>query len=239
VNAAYALRDARLTPSRLDKIGKHLAAGEETPDDLELLNAFQAHVVRATADVFPRISELAGCLGSDLTQRPRKQRQSIQRKLKREKTRLHTMQDLAGCRIITNSALLSGMILNEVQARYVGDVCVLNSVKTGYSAIHYIIRRHDLCYEVQIRTDIQQAWADLSESFDEKYPGVKYGDGPLYVTAALRDLAKEMFGFEMSRDQRVLEAAAADAEIDPRRIPEVRLARRRIDVRLAELMGGL
>lgn len=101
--------------------------------------------------------------------------------------------------------------------------------------MHHLIDRNALLYEVQIRTDAQDAWAQLCESLDERYPGAKYGVGPEDVRLSLVELSGAIDLFEEFRDAAIHQAAEDELEIEPSRNPRVRLARRPIDHLIAEI----
>lgn len=49
----------------------------------------------------------------------------------------------------------------------------------GYRAVHIIVRTLDMAVEIQVRTQLQDLWAQLSERLsDLLHPGLKYGVGP-------------------------------------------------------------
>ena len=241
------LRDAALTPSRIEKAGKRLAKGIETPDDLDLIASFQRYVRRVTAGIYPRIAAHIReefFADFDITQRSEKRLDSIRRKLQREKTRLQTMQDHAGCRVVTLSVLASGEI-GEILAGYFSDQKaarmerqIRDGRRTGYRSLHYKIGVEDVSYETQIRTDVENAWAQLAERFDEQYPGVKYGEGDRRVFERLKQLADACRIFEERRAELIHERAG-ESDVHPAHIPEIRLERRRIDVLFAEMEGFL
>lgn len=231
-------RDAALTSSRLEAIGKRLAAERETAEDLELLEGFQRHLRRITRDIYPSIVAAVQehwYLEIPATERPRKRLVSIRRKLQREKTRLPKMQDLVGCRMIAASQLEANEVCQIVRETFEGELRYRDGAGSGYRGVHYLIQRDGFYYEVQIRTDMEDAWAQLCESLDERYPGAKYAQGPAHVTTALKNLADEVHRFDEARDLAIHEAAGDDREVEPALMPELRLPRRRIDVLIAQV----
>lgn len=242
VDSPFVLRDASLTNSRLESIGKRLAEGRETVQDLAIIEKFQRHIARGTNEMFEKIGSLVASTRPTpivMTERPRKRLDSIRKKLQREKTRLSTMQDLAGCRIIAASQLEADQLLEVLRSSFPGDTRFPNGSRSGYRAIHFIAHANELKYEVQIRTDVEDAWAQLSESLDERYPGAKYGNGPEIVTEVLKNLSREISFFEEIRDLAIHDAADRELEIDPAKIGQVGFARRRIEVLVEKIQEQL
>ena len=61
----------------------------------------------------------------------------------------------------------------------------------GYRAVHLIVRSHGKLVEIQVRTWLQDLWAQLSEKLaDEFDPAIKYGGGPEQHRADLADMAE-------------------------------------------------
>jgi ppGpp synthetase/RelA/SpoT-type nucleotidyltranferase len=78
----------------------------------------------------------------------------------------------------------------------------------GYRAVHVIIRDDGKPIEVQIRTALQQVWAELSEKFADLIDAsIKYGGGPPSVREAL-DRGSTMVGIVEK-----LELAVRNADI--------------------------
>ncbi len=72
------------------------------------------------------------------------------------------------------------------------DDYLTNPKPTGYRALHVIVKRDDLPFEVQLRTPGQQDWADEIERLDGRIrTSLKDGEGPREVldyTHALADV---------------------------------------------------
>src|SRR6478752_1125411 len=86
--------------TRVDQLGNRLRSGSVAPEDLKLLDEYRLDfaeactlVTRMLQDRFQRV-----------TARPAKSTRSIIEKLQRESIRLSQMQDVAGCRVLVDSA---------------------------------------------------------------------------------------------------------------------------------------
>lgn len=140
--------------------------------------------------------------GHPITPRKGKSTPSIIAKLKREHTRLHTMQDIAGCRIVVDDILEQNetvdRILNQYKNAIVQDF--REAPRSGYRAVHIIITFDGLPLEVQVRSGIQDAWAQTSEKFADTYGNeLKYGGGPedyRQYLLSLSELVHELEGLE-------------------------------------------
>ncbi len=83
----------------------------------------------------------------------------------------------------------------------------------GYRAVHFVTRPPKPV-ELQIRSTVQQIWAETSERFELRYEGVKYGRGPEYAPGLLQRLSDLLREFESTSLTRALladRAALADA----------------------------
>lgn len=169
-----------LTRSQIDRLGKRLKAGTSTDEDLDLLAHYQrllqplmletvAYVMLATFE--------AGAGGLEIVGRD-KQVRSIVAKLQRQSTRLSSMQDLVGARLVVSRARDQEEFLQHLSPDM--DFTVIDrraNPNHGYRAVH-LIRSHELgSCEVQVRTSLQHQWAELSEHSERKWPGIKYGGG--------------------------------------------------------------
>jgi ppGpp synthetase/RelA/SpoT-type nucleotidyltranferase len=74
------------------------------------------------------------------------------------------------------------------------------SPRNGYRAVHVIVRDFEHPYEVQIRTGLQNRWAQLAERSDDLFPGTKYGGGHAGVLERLITLSDRIAAFELDED---------------------------------------
>lgn len=182
--------DPPVSKSRVNRVGarlrKAVLAGERLlPDDLETLDAFRRwheatlELVHAEAlDAF-RGEALA------ITGRPLKTPQAIVAKLVRSRTRLSTMQDIAGTRItvpdLETQRAASDRVLELFADRgaTIDRDTVEEADSYGYRAIHIVATFEGRNAEIQIRTQAQDAWAQLVEDLDRAMSSdMKHGQGP-------------------------------------------------------------
>jgi hypothetical protein len=86
----------------------------------------------------------------------------------------------------------------------------------GYRALHLINRRRGRLIEVQLRTPLQDAWANMVETDARLYaPDLKFGGGPVELTAYYAALGGV---FAMADAGRIrLDTSSLDQEKDLRR----------------------
>lgn len=118
--------------------------------------------------------------------------ESVINKLQRQPTiRLSQIQDIAGCRTRVTDVRHQNMLVSRIAADFPSLVLRVDdmreSANCGYRAVHVVLRletRHVV--EVQVRTPIQDSWANASELAAEKFGmDVKYCGGPPPVRRAL------------------------------------------------------
>lgn len=175
-----------LSASQVDKLGARLKAGPVTPDDLRLLDEYRRSFSALNAEVTQSLRETYLV---EPTARPAKSTQTILDKLRRESTRLSSMQDVAGCRVIVprleEQRQLVARLSNGLTPWRIDDR--LTSPSHGYRAMHLILRIGVQRYEIQIRTELQHLWAAVVEKLADRVGhALKYGGGP-------NDLRQELF----------------------------------------------
>jgi putative GTP pyrophosphokinase len=178
------LRIAVTSRSQIDKLGERLKAGPTTEADLRLLDEYRLTFVTAYQVVIDQIV----ALGLRPTGRPAKSTKAIVDKLQRESFRLSQIQDIAGCRVIVESIAEQDRVVVEL-GRVMPRCTVLDRrarPSHGYRAVHVVVEAAGQPVEVQIRTILQQVWAQISEKLaDGVDPALKYGGGPVEIRKAL------------------------------------------------------
>lgn len=134
------------------------------------------------------------------TGRPAKNRVSIVEKLLRQKTmHLSQMQDIAGCRIVVHGILEQDQVVERL-------VAALSRVKVAdrrkrpshsYRAVHVIATAQNKSVEIQVRTRLQDLWAQSSEVLADRIdPRIKYGGGAPEIQHVLSLYAGYIADFE-------------------------------------------
>jgi len=164
--------------SQINKLGERLAKNAVPEEaDLVLLQKLRA----AYDEPMRAVERTLRGLGLQATSRL-KTVNTIVDKLKRERTRLSTMQDIAGLRIVKDMTLTEqGEIAGRVVAAF-GEAKLVDRRERpsfGYRALHVIVTLDDCLIEVQLRTELQDLWAQLMEKFGDKIGrGIRYGAIP-------------------------------------------------------------
>ena len=189
-----------LTTSQVDRLGKRLAeAAKPSPDDLRMLSQFRHQFGPALDRV---LVEVRGCpmlpSGFVLTTRPEKTTGAIVAKLRREHTRLSRMREVAGCRLVVERRVQQEAVVADLWSPHPDweGIDRRTDPRYGYRAIHLVATDVGGLVEVQVRTQLQQVWADLSESLERVFPGVKYGEAPAAVHETLRRFSDRIWALE-------------------------------------------
>lgn len=165
--------------SQIRRLGDRLRhAAQPSLEDLELLQQLRLEY-DAPLQVVERT--LRDDLGMHATSRL-KTVQTIVDKLVRERTRLSSMEDIAGARIVEE------MTLAEQDARVAKISAAFASAKVrdrrvtpshGYRAVHAIVLVGEFPVEVQVRTRLQDLWAQSMEALGVMWGRqIQYGEPP-------------------------------------------------------------
>jgi putative GTP pyrophosphokinase len=179
----------QFTKSQIDRLGQRLRAQTFQEAELTLLDEYRRSFGPAYDRVVETVQEV---LSVPVSGRPAKSTTSIIEKLNRESIRLSQIQDIAGCRIVVSDSLEQNRAVELIAAAFENVVIQDRRTKPshGYRAVHVIIRDEGKSIELQIRTLLQQVWAELSEKLaDVSDPSIKYGGGPASVREPLDRLA--------------------------------------------------
>jgi putative GTP pyrophosphokinase len=197
-----------MSNATLDRLGERLRA-EVSAEDLTQLDAYRRGFRPAYDAV---VNRLRAELGIEISGRPAKSTAAIVDKLHRGSMRLTQMQDIAGCRIVVADVPAQDRLVSQIVEMF--DVAIVDRRATpsyGYRAVHVVARVDALPVEVQIRTELQHAWAEVSEKLADVYgTALKYGGGPLVIRSILDAYSSLIAVFEQSleleapTDQRVI-----------------------------------
>jgi len=165
--------------SHIDRLGERLREGTCSAQDFLELDAYRQSFRPAYDHVLAKVSSLPGLAP---TGREAKSTLSIAEKLRRQSIRLSQVQDIAGCRTVVDTI--------RDQERALADILkVFPTARVedrrarpshGYRAVHIIVTVDGRAIEVQLRTQLQDLWAQHCECLADRLdPALKYGGGPL------------------------------------------------------------
>lgn len=181
-----------LSKTQIDKLGERLKTGQLTDADLLELDDYRRSFsgayekARAAARKFTK-RELTGRTKSN---------SSIVEKLRRETIRLSQIQDIAGCRIVVANMLEQDMVVLGWTDVFFGVTTVINRRERpshGYRAVHVVANIDGSPTEIQVRTELQQRWAEVSEKYSDVIdPAIKYGGGDPEVQELLLGVSADI-----------------------------------------------
>jgi putative GTP pyrophosphokinase len=124
-------------------------------------------------------------------------------KLVRERTmKLSRMADIGGVRAIVPDQAAAYRVANRLRRNWTITKFrdyVAEPKEDGYHALHLINRNRGRLIEIQLRTPLQDEWANLVEKLSRlAFPGLKFGAGP----PELRGLMIEWAGLIAKVDQK-------------------------------------
>lgn len=187
-----------MNKSDLDRLGDRLRVGLSA-EDLTLLDTYRRGFREAYDSVVGRVRTE---LGLEASGRPAKSTPAIVDKLRRSSMRLSQMQDIAGCRVVVPDIPAQGYVMTRLEQMF--DVTIVDrrtKPSHGYRAVHVVVREAGLPVEIQVRTDLQHVWAELSEKLADAFGSpLKYGGGPEEIRTLLDDFSALIGDFEQHLD---------------------------------------
>jgi ppGpp synthetase/RelA/SpoT-type nucleotidyltranferase len=187
----------KISNTRIDRLGDRIRTGEVADEDLQLLDEYRLSFSPAYEAV---VGTLENALKLDTTGRPSKSTSSILDKLRRESLRLRQMQDIAGCRVVVSDAVSQDEVIGRL-AKTFEETSVIDRRKNpshGYRAVHVVVRKDAIAVEVQVRTELQHIWAQLSEKLSDTIdPSIKYGGGSDLLKSKLARLSENVGKVEL------------------------------------------
>ena len=213
--------------SAVDQLGRRLRKDPLDPDDITLFSELGKELER---EAMATTALLRNSYLPEFTPRPTKTLYSTRAKMARGSTALSQMQDIVGCRIVVDTSKEQEDALDEIERIFPkADIKDLTNREMGYRAFHVLLNRPPFNYEIQLRTELQNAWAQLSEKLADRLPEVKYGGGPPHIRVFLDSLSKEIADFERDETGHQMDfAGSPDFDTDPEGLkgdPELRQRR--------------
>lgn len=141
------------------------------------------------------------------------------------------MQDIAGCRLVVEDVVKQDEVVErlcqlEWEALEVDDR--RSHPSHGYRAVHVIVTASSRPVEIQIRTAVQDLWAQISEKMADRYGlEVKYGGGPGRVQKVLPALAAPIAQLE----EALLRVEQRQSYRSPQDEPDLELEALKTDIR--------
>jgi hypothetical protein len=169
----------KLSGSQVDKLGRRLR-DSETPsvEDLRLLEQVRRSHENARLEVVQALLA-EGLQGTSRL----KTTSTIIEKLQRESTmHLSRMQDIAGVRLVIDGERPDeDRVVERIHQLFPDAWTIDRRVRPsyGYRAVHVIVRTQGCLVEVQVRTYMQDLWAQIVERFaDTVGRQIRYGEPP-------------------------------------------------------------
>lgn len=195
-----------------DRIRRASVSGAESEErDRDLLDIYRSSHYPGSREVQERLSRLVyRTMGlqplrdievNTVSARPLKTHDAITAKLVRERTRLATIQDIAGARIVVPDPRTQDEVCQAILERLPGlKPRIAKDTRSeadelGYRALHVVVATDHpgvgKCpAEIQIRTIWQEAWAQVVEEIDGAVgTDLKHGEGAADAMTWLRELS--------------------------------------------------
>jgi ppGpp synthetase/RelA/SpoT-type nucleotidyltranferase len=175
-----------LSGNKLQKLGERMAKeGPLSDADQQLLHVMLSHYQQSMVDALnvlePVVASFNRHNGFNVTVTPRlKNTSTIQEKIRRWKTNLATMEDVAGLRLVDPETTMTRYQQDELCRRikntlgpesFKKEVDRRKTPSHGYRAVHLIARINGVPIEIQVRTALQDAWAQVFEKLPKTGAG--------------------------------------------------------------------
>ena len=181
-----------MTKSQINRLGERLRAAIDL--DADLLRALQELLSEYLGPMMKAQALVREGLGIAATARV-KTVNTIIEKLRRERTRLSRMQDLAGLRIVCGPWRDEQDAIATQLVELFGAETVIDDRRIrpsyGYRAVHVIAKIDGFAIEIQVRTLLQDLWAQTLERLSDVLGrGIRYGEEPAVGSDLVKHLSK-------------------------------------------------
>lgn len=225
--------------SQIDRLGDELRSRQFSADLLTTLDQYRTSFLPAYEFVVYR---LRGALNYPVTGRPAKSTTALVDKLQRQHVRLSQVQDIAGCRVVVDDIFLQDRALRALEVFLDAPVVFdrRGNPSNGYRAIHLIATIGERRVEIQLRTQLQHLWAEISEKISDTVdPSIKYGVGEPAALEFLKNLSHSISRVEheeMARMDFLAKFHRRHVLIDKRAKKHIREVERRFFDRRSQLL---
>ncbi len=180
---------AMVSRSQVRRAGERLRrAGAATEADRQIYSEYRDTFAEPLREVAEAIQELAE--GAPVQSRL-KRFETVVKKLRRGTSDLSRLEDIAGCRVVPPMRE-QRQVLDRIRSGWevVRERDYRRSASDGYRALHIVVRAQGRPVEVQLRTELEDLWANVSEALAERLdPELKYGGGPPDVRGLLDSMS--------------------------------------------------
>jgi len=144
---------------------------------------------------------------------------TIIEKLKRERTRLSTIQDIAGLRLVKDMNLTEQDEISRIIAEiFLGAKLVdrREQPSHGYRAVHVIVPSGECPVEIQVRTALQDLWAQAMEKVaDAIGREIRYGVPPANdAHRSTVEMLMKMSGMIANLEQLIVQVSESETAAD-------------------------
>lgn len=171
--------------NQVDRLGKRLAAADEVADaDLTMLQ----QVLAAYDEVKVAVLDQLETLGYTATGRTKTTGTLIDKLRRHQSMALSRVQDIAGARlIVAGTRRDQDEAVAQIVAWFRSKGCKISgdpvdrraTPSSGYRAVHVIVVIDGLSAEIQVRTELQDLWAQAFERLGDRWGrAIRYGGEP-------------------------------------------------------------
>ncbi len=192
-----------MSKSKIDELGKQLrqAATDEVALDVVALDAYR----ESFSDAINGVQKMLRAANlTEFTSRTKSTASVVAKLLRQPKTRLSQVQDILGLRFVADDLKQQEALIDEL-TRIFPDSKPQDRrhfPQYGYRAVHLIVKFNGLPIEIQVRSQLQQYWAQYSEMMaDQHGQELKYGGGAIQIRSFLENLSLEAVQLEQQLDR--------------------------------------
>ena len=182
-----------LARSQIDQLGRRLRDSDPTVEDLQLLEQVRGLYQEPLARVIGVLVDL----GLEPGSRPKTTGTTIDKLRRIPGLKLSEMQDLVGARVVVDTTRgEQDLLVERIEARFTNPRVVDRRARPshGYRAVHVIVRVQGRPVEIQVRTRLQDLWAQIVERLaDEWGRGIRYGEPPSEPARQLGEMTRQKF----------------------------------------------